>query len=47
MHWEETLQDWVVLSLVYFGFERRDLIGLYKILAGLDSQGEYVLEING
>lgn len=47
MHWEETLQDWGVLSLVYFCFKWRDFIGLYKILAGLDSQEEYVLEING
>lgn len=46
MHWEETLQDWGVLSLVYFGFKWRDFIGLYKVLAGLDSQEEYVLEIN-
>lgn len=32
------------MSLVYFCFKWRDFIGLYKILAGLDSQEEYVLE---
>lgn len=47
MHWEETLQNWGVLSLVYFGFKWHEFIGLYKVLAGLDSQEEYVLEING